>query len=440
VHNKWLILWVLCLLAATAGLLVWYHYGMNRTLRLDSAGDYELFAYDDSAQGGHSAAHIRQSGDTVVLSCHLSHKYAWPYCGFSATLTSGTHGYDLSWFDTVAFDIRTSGPRALPVKIYLRNFNPAYSKKGDTNSLKVNSLQYIPAHGDHPFVVPLKNFQVASWWIQQYHIAPEQASPDLSNISVLDISTGDQVETGDYKISVRSITFYGKWLGRSQLLSIILALWLASALIYLLGSFWEARRAMSLMRMQKKELEEINGVLELERKELQQLATHDELTGLYNRVGLRNRLYTLVSRARQDKQDLSIIFMDIDYFKKINDQHGHATGDDVLRRFANFVVHHTRDQDYFCRWGGEEFILLCGDTPLDAATTIAEKLRALISEQEWPKGIILTCSFGVAQMAQGEGTALFLKRADEALYSAKRAGRNRVGGSIDADTPIRRSA
>jgi diguanylate cyclase (GGDEF)-like protein len=267
---------------------------------------------------------------------------------------------------------------------------------------------------------------VASWWIQQFHISPQNSSPDLSNVTVMDVSTGEGMIPGNYTIVLHSVKFYGKWLIEVQVLSIVLALWLASAIAFLVNSFWRARREAVLAGQRRMELEGINAALELERHELEVVANHDELTGAYNRVGLRNRLLAAVAANRQGRGLLSILFMDIDHFKEINDRHGHLVGDEVLKQFAAFVGAHVRDSDLLCRWGGEEFILLCGATSLEVAVRAAERLCAGVTQQHWPQAIALSCSFGVAQMRRGEDMGAFIKRADEALYRAKAAGRNRV--------------
>lgn len=432
VPNKWLIAWVVGLLVVSIGLPVWRYYGMNRTLVFGAAGTQPLWSYDDRGLGGDSVGTVTRTRDAIVLKCTIRAKYAWPYCSFSETIAPddhgepGSRGYDLSRFKTVAFNITATGPMPVPVRIYLRNFNPAYSRLHHTETLKVNTLTYVPEPGENPFVVPLANFQVASWWIQQYHISPQDSSPDLGNVTVMDVSTGDGMIPGDYTIAVHSVTFYGKWLTEVQVLSVVLALWLLSALAFLANSFWQARRAAQRANRRQTELVEINAALELKRHELEVVANHDDLTGVYNRVGLRNRLFDLASAARATRGPLSIVFMDIDHFKAINDRHGHTAGDEVLKRFADFVAAHVRDTDFLCRWGGEEFILLCGGTPLEVATRAANRLCLLTGQQAWPHGIALSCSFGVAQMLRGEDMGAFIKRADEALYCAKRSGRNQV--------------
>jgi diguanylate cyclase (GGDEF)-like protein len=421
-----------CLLAISACLLLWHHYGMNRALRLTAADHYTVWPYDDRDAGGKSIATVRKTPSAILLHCKLNAEYATPYCGFSVSLSESTRGVDLSRFSTIALDIDTPGTARLPVRGYLRNFDPRYARKGDPASLKVNQMQYVPREEPHPFVLPLEIFQVAQWWIASHDITPVDSMPDLRNITVLEVATGDFAMAGDYTVSVASIAFQGKWISLLQLLSAILALWSIAALLFVIGSIVGSRREVRTIRREKRELERVNAALELQRQELEAAATHDDLTGLYNRVGLRNSLYSLVLRAREKHGALSAIFVDVDHFKAVNDRYGHLVGDELLAELAAFLKGHTREGDGLCRWGGEEFVLLCADTPLHAAFNVAEKLRVLISRNRWSNKLDLTCSFGVAQMEPHEDIGSLFRRADAALYHAKQSGRNRVAYSTGA--------
>ncbi len=424
---------LVCLLALSACLLLWHHYGMNRSLRLTAADRYAIWPYDDRDMGGKSVARVGRTPSAILLHCKLNADYAAPYCGFSISLSETTQGVDVSRFNTIALDIDAPDTDKLPVRVYLRNFDPRYASKGDPGSLKVNQMQYVPQREPHPFVLPLTIFQVAQWWIGSHDIAPADSMPDLRNITVVEVATGDFARAGDYTVGIKSIAFHGKWISSVQLLSVILALWTIAALLFLAGSILRWRKAMRVVQQEKRELEEVNAALELRRQELETAVAHDDLTGVYNRVGLRNNLYRLVLRMREDERALSVIFLDVDHFKSINDRYGHLAGDELLAELAKFLKGHTRDGDSLCRWGGEEFVLLCADAPLQAACRIAEKLRVLISGHAWSNRIALHCSFGVAQMCLKEDIGSLFRRADEALYHAKQHGRNRVACSTGSE-------
>lgn len=164
----------------------------------------------------------------------------------------------------------------------------------------------------------------------------------------------------------------------------------------------------------------------LQHRQALQLALRDRLTECGNRVALDLALERELALSRRHGQSLSLLVLDVDHFKSINDAHGHHTGDEVLRNVASAIREHCRDSDSLFRYGGEEFVLLLPQTPQSGAMQIAERLRAMLASKLWSAGIRATASFGVAELtAEGNAKNLF-ERADNALYEAKRSGRNRV--------------
>jgi two-component system cell cycle response regulator len=162
-----------------------------------------------------------------------------------------------------------------------------------------------------------------------------------------------------------------------------------------------------------------------------EMAITDALTGLYNRRYMETHVGTLVDQAVARGKPLSVLILDIDYFKSINDTHGHDAGDDVLQDFAIRIRKSIRGIDLACRYGGEEFVVVMPETDMAVATMVAERLRRRIASEPFPiqKGtrmIEVTISIGIAALGSGDDAAAVIKRADQALYRAKRDGRNRV--------------
>ncbi len=163
-----------------------------------------------------------------------------------------------------------------------------------------------------------------------------------------------------------------------------------------------------------------------------ELAITDSLTGLYNRRYMESHIATLVQKAANRGKEISIIILDIDFFKAVNDSHGHDIGDEVLKEFSQRILHNTRGIDMACRLGGEEFVLVMPETDLSFAFMVGERIRQRIAATSFKAGpdgesLELTCSVGVACLEQLEDTPeTILKRADMALYRAKNDGRNRV--------------
>ena len=160
-------------------------------------------------------------------------------------------------------------------------------------------------------------------------------------------------------------------------------------------------------------------------------ASHDPLTKVLNRRALENIINVEHSRSLRSNVSMSVIMLDIDHFKRINDVFGHGRGDEVLVEVANILTNNTRKYDSIARFGGEEFIILLPDTALDKAQVIAENLRIKIAESDFnfnpEDGIQITASFGATECnLQRDGWLKILERADHGLYQAKAAGRNQV--------------
>jgi two-component system, cell cycle response regulator len=163
-----------------------------------------------------------------------------------------------------------------------------------------------------------------------------------------------------------------------------------------------------------------------------EMAITDALTGLFNRRYMESHLATLIEQTKSRGKPLTALVLDIDYFKAINDSHGHDAGDDVLREFALRIRRSIRGIDLACRYGGEEFVIVMPETDMAVAAMVAERLRRRIAAdpfaiQQGARNIPVTISIGIAAVrGRDDSAAALLKRADQALYRAKRDGRNRV--------------
>ena len=167
-------------------------------------------------------------------------------------------------------------------------------------------------------------------------------------------------------------------------------------------------------------------------RRIEELAEIDELTGSFNRRCIMRLLDEEIARAYRGRTPCSIALIDLDWFKRINDTHGHPTGDEVLRTFAITVFANIRNIDRFGRYGGEEFLLVLPDTANDGAVCILDRLRVIIADLDWSAlspGMRVTISGGVATLNPNETPDAILARADLALYAAKAKGRNRIASA-----------
>ncbi|MHB2247115.1 sensor domain-containing diguanylate cyclase [Pseudomonas fitomaticsae] len=172
----------------------------------------------------------------------------------------------------------------------------------------------------------------------------------------------------------------------------------------------------------------ISDISDLKRveEELRALSVTDALTGIHNRRYFQERLTTEMARVERGGGELSVIMLDIDHFKRINDQYGHAAGDRVLQAVCERIGHRLRRTDVFCRLGGEEFMVLCPDIDGDHAHMLAEELWQSLRGAPIDVVGVVTASFGIASWRPGEGADALLLRADSGVYAAKQGGRDRV--------------
>jgi diguanylate cyclase (GGDEF)-like protein/hemerythrin-like metal-binding protein/PAS domain S-box-containing protein len=183
------------------------------------------------------------------------------------------------------------------------------------------------------------------------------------------------------------------------------------------------------------QLQQTNQELQRTLVELDRLASTDKLTGAWNRRRLEEAVINEMDRLRRYDHPLSMMIIDIDLFKKVNDHHGHAVGDQVLAVLAAVVQSTHRATDSLTRWGGEEFVVLCPNTTLSTSAMLAKRLRERIAKAVFPAVKNITVSIGVAECMSGETWEQWFKRADDALYLAKACGRNQV--QIAPETPHR---
>lgn len=191
-------------------------------------------------------------------------------------------------------------------------------------------------------------------------------------------------------------------------------------------SQYEKHGLQNIIDSRTAELSRLNKKLAEKVAEAELNATTDYLTSLTNRFSFEQRLGSEIARVERFKEPLSLIVLDLDNFKLINDRHGHPTGDEVLINVGKVLLSNVRQIDVASRWGGDEFALLLPNTSLDQAFSVAEKLRAAINSALKQLKHDTSASFGVVELAKGESQINLIRRADNALYASKNSGRNKV--------------
>ncbi|MDO6746816.1 GGDEF domain-containing protein [Gilvimarinus sp. 1_MG-2023] len=425
--HSWRLETVLLLLVLATALSIFARDTLLReTLIIEPGEDYSVRLYDDGRDGGSTEAVMlpdNQSG--YQWQCDLRADYQYPYCGFEIRLVQGWDGLDLSSFDKVELWLDYSGGNK-SIRIFLRNYDIRYSNPNDETSTKHNQIEFSADRKDQHYEFSFSDFFVANWWLLENDIPPNLSHPQFDNIISFDVQTGSEHKLGVNNFHLKKVKFIGQRIDTADWYLAIISIWSVLILGFLAYRIVVLSKEVRERQMREKELLAINKLLDFRSQELEVLSKTDHLTGAFNRQGIEGAIKSGLSEWRRDGKSLSVVMIDIDYFKAINDNHGHAVGDAVLAGISQLVQERIRSSDLFARWGGEEFVLVCRDTSMNYAAHIAEKLRRLIEECSFADVKGVTASFGVASLQGDADVDDLFKKADEALYRAKRKGRNRV--------------
>jgi len=410
--------WLLALLVCTTlvGLYANEHW-MTRELRLDGqAPSQRVIATDDRGSGGASRAELVGSPGAGPLGvhCEIRAGFQWPYCELQIEMLE--EDLDLTRFSRIRLSLQAEGPTLdgspPQVRVFLRNYDPAYSHQGQVIDLKPHEIILTAGAQAQAVELRLSQFMVSSWWAQSHPLPVALMGPQLDRVRVISFSTGGQVAPGMHAIKLVRAELLGQWIAPASFRLGLVGLWMFSLLVYLV---WESRRVRG----------RLSRTLNRSRL-LEQMALRDPLTQVANRDGLHRALEMLLQVQGDMGFPMSVVFLDVDHFKRINDSHGHEVGDQVLTLLAQTLRSNLPRDDLLARWGGEEFVIVMPQTPVQEAAAVAERLRAVLAGVAWPAGLTVTASWGVAQALAPDEVDGALRHADEAMYQAKREGRDRV--------------
>lgn len=238
----------------------------------------------------------------------------------------------------------------------------------------------------------------------------EPALRDLLNTGIATITKAERERIVNRHVEIKMVT--------GVEIDYTLAVWLSVVLLAVVAtSLWWMRR-----------LNELN-------RRLKQLSVTDALTGLLNRTGLSASFPLDLERAQRYGRPLSVVLLDLDHFKGVNDDFGHLVGDQVLVEFANLIRDTARQVDAVYRWGGEEFLIICHETLPTQVRNLTERILERVRSHRFPTQRTMTVSAGIATLAADDTMATLTQRADEALYRAKAAGRDRINVAQDPSAP-----
>jgi diguanylate cyclase (GGDEF)-like protein len=401
----------------------------ERRLALDSARPDATFFLMQSGDGSPSQVEWVDQA-RMHFTCKLGQGGTGQGCSFTYLLYSTTadRGIDLSRYRTLNLALRYGGD-ARYLRVAIRNFDPRFSRLADANSSKFNYVNLHPKDLAEPVSISLSEFTVPEWWVGQYDLPRNFGQPDFRNSTALSIDMLGELAGTSHEIRIDKLEFVGDWISAEYWYLGILCAWMILATTYGLSQWFLLRRRHREQRRKLHDLAGENAQLQTEKEKYQRLSTIDGLTKVLNRHGIEQFIESL----RDARVPTSVIVIDLDHFKRVNDQRGHYVGDRVLQTVGEILRSHTRNTDGLGRWGGEEFVLVCPGTSLAKAADLAEKLRHRIKEATFiPEDpLAMTASFGVAVAQADQTFEDAFRQADQALYLAKSRGRNCVVAATD---------
>ena len=311
--------------------------------------------------------------------------------------------------------------KAEQLRLYLRNANERTSNATVSTPHQFLSLTLEQHEFNRPIFISTEEFSVPQWWLNKTDSTTHSRRPKFDNVFQIGLDVLSHAPEDKHFFAVEEITLLQPWLPSKTIYFALSLLWLGLIIME-----WFARLHKTFKNNQS-----THGwlpILEEHADDLDKEEYHDELTGLFNRKGISK--VTDILFTSYPPLPLSIIAMDMDYFKHVNDAHGNGAGDLILQQFATLMQKNVRSIDTLGRWENVKFILICQHPSSADAYNLAEKLRSLTANHvfslENRASLATTMSLGVALVAKDEPFEQALNRADNALYHAKDTGRNCV--------------
>ena len=409
------------------------NYTIERQFEITPTSGWGSYSVDDRRIGGNSVAEDRSDDSHYVLEYTIGDQSPSPYALLliEPPMTTSAFGaneypppeclFDWSWVEEVLVTAHTSKKAKENFRLQFRNYEEEVFNPSNNASLKYNEVCLKLT--DHPttHALPINKFYVPGWWIERTPIELSDSTPKFDKIVRVEIGTGNIVRGGSGDVIVERIVVSGHWVSPTTLMRGIIGMWLGFAI-------WVVGRHINRLRKSLLASQSHGVALQKQTADLAQLAKHDPLTQLLNRRGVRDHVTIAMDSLERDNEIFSLIILDVDDFKKINDAHGHSHGDKVLQNIASLVVETVSARESVARWGGEEFLIICPKSDLCQATDLAQTLRQKIESD-----LGLTCSFGVCQLTRSCEFTEALDVADRCLYQAKSNDKNCVVAQLCRD-------
>ncbi|MCJ8312638.1 MAG: GGDEF domain-containing protein, partial [Pseudomonadales bacterium] len=355
--------------------------------------------------------------------CTISQDDYEPICRLGVWINnSKTKGLDLSNYNTIKVYGNFISPSTQDfLRISLRNYESEVPLHDIETHYKYNLVEIQTSELTQPIEVDFNRFIVPNWWLAKVSDQNIKSEVDLTNISLIEISTAHLNTPGEYKFRISAIELHKQIFSIEKLYEYLLISWAILFLtIFILITIYLGYKIKQKFHNEHILLE-INRSLSKRSEKLEIAHKTDELTSVLNRNGMKDKMLECLSN---NWFPMSAVMIDIDFFKKINDTLGHQKGDEVLINLGKILNGFTQNNESISRYGGEEFILLLPNTTQKTIELRLEQLREKIQNTDLGVGYSVTASFGVATSIHKTEFNSLVEKADKALYEAKHNGRN----------------
>jgi diguanylate cyclase (GGDEF)-like protein len=397
-----------------------------KIFQLVPSKNIHAYIYGDTNSSGQSMVSWVDF-DHLIWQCNIENDGQSHGCGANVALGQDTtgRGVDVSSYDHVNLELEYSGGDKR-LRFYTRNYIEGFSEEKNSQTAQFSNalipVQFIKGS----LSINFSEFFVAEWWINQYQVPRGAMRSNFHHAIFFGIDLNYPTTPGLHRFHLKKLEFVGLWVSKERWYLSILMFWMATIFIGGGYNLWQLKKQYNAERERLDSLISQNSMLENETNHYKQLSMLDQLTGLLNRHGLTH--YIDKNFGEERSQQVALIIIDIDYFKKINDTYGHNGGDVILQKIAHLLRDSIRATDYAARWGGEEFLIVMPATSLIDARAVAEELRVQVENARFDDlpNLKVTISLGLGAIDGVEPFHMLFRRVDVALYQAKAQGRNRV--------------